>query len=166
MIIYIFTRFNVYHCFSFLFFFFFELGFELRTSHSTAWAMPLVHFALVILEIGVSWTICPGLASNLAPLISASQIVGLEAWATSDCLISFLYCFDGALLFWQIHATIPISIHLFCFVLFWDSLLLYSSGWLGDSMALPHKYLGLQAWTTMPNFYHYFLYSLPLTWYL
>jgi hypothetical protein len=38
-------------------FFLLELGFEFRASHlqsrySTAWAIPLVHFALVILEMG------------------------------------------------------------------------------------------------------------------
>jgi hypothetical protein len=42
-----------------------RLGFELIASHlqsrpSTAGAKPTVHFPLVILEVGVSQTICPG----------------------------------------------------------------------------------------------------------
>jgi hypothetical protein len=46
-----------------------RLGFEFRASRlqsrcSTSWATPPVHFALAILEMGVSWTIFPRLASN------------------------------------------------------------------------------------------------------
>jgi hypothetical protein len=46
-------------------FFLVGLGFEFRALHlqrrlSTAWATPPVNFALVILEMGVLWTIFPG----------------------------------------------------------------------------------------------------------
>jgi hypothetical protein len=55
------------------------LGFELRASHlqsrhPTPWVMPPVHFALVILEMGVSQTICLSWPRTLILLISASQV--------------------------------------------------------------------------------------------
>jgi hypothetical protein len=58
------------------------LGFELRALHlqsrsSTAWATPLVHFALVILEIGILVNNLPELAPTLTLPISASQVAGI-----------------------------------------------------------------------------------------
>jgi hypothetical protein len=58
------------------------LGFELRASHlqsssSTTWAMPPVHFVLVILEMGVSQTICSGWPQTLILLISVSQVASV-----------------------------------------------------------------------------------------
>jgi hypothetical protein len=48
-------------------------GFELKALHlqSSAWATPPAHFALVILEMGVLWTICPVWPQTV---ISASQV--------------------------------------------------------------------------------------------
>jgi hypothetical protein len=60
-----------------LFFFFVELRFELRASClQSTWSSALVappdHFALVILKIGVSWSICLGWLQTSILLISAS----------------------------------------------------------------------------------------------
>jgi hypothetical protein len=60
------------------FFFFLSLRVDLRTLSlqsrlSTTWATPQVHFALVILEMGVS-NYLPGLALNLSRPVSASQV--------------------------------------------------------------------------------------------
>jgi hypothetical protein len=68
-------------------FFLVALEFELRASclqrrHSTASAIPLIHLALVILEMG-SENYLPGLDSNYDPPISACQlarIIGLSYW--------------------------------------------------------------------------------------
>jgi hypothetical protein len=62
------------------------MEFELRASclqsrHFTTWATPLVHFALVILEMGISQTICPGWHWTEILPISASQearIIGVS----------------------------------------------------------------------------------------
>jgi hypothetical protein len=56
------------------------LGFNLRASgsqsrHSTTSATPPVHFALVILEMGVSWTLCPDWSQILIFLILAYEVV-------------------------------------------------------------------------------------------
>jgi hypothetical protein len=62
------------------FFFSMGLGFELRISRlqsrlSTTWATLLqVYFALVILEMGILWTICPGWPQIVIFPISASQV--------------------------------------------------------------------------------------------
>jgi hypothetical protein len=63
-----------------LFWFLVGLGLELEASplqsrHTTAWTMPPVHFALVILEMGVLQTICFGWPSVVILLISVSQLV-------------------------------------------------------------------------------------------
>jgi hypothetical protein len=65
----------------FISFFFFLIGlrFEHRASglqsrSSTAWATPAVHFALVILEMGVLWNIFLSWPRNTILLISASQV--------------------------------------------------------------------------------------------
>jgi hypothetical protein len=55
-----------------------ETGVELRILHlhsrcSTIWATPPVHFALVILEMGVSWTVCSYWPQTMILLISFSQ---------------------------------------------------------------------------------------------
>jgi hypothetical protein len=47
---------------------------SLQSSHSTIWVPP-DQFALVILERGVSWTICPSWPQSGILLISASQVV-------------------------------------------------------------------------------------------
>jgi hypothetical protein len=73
---------------SFFFFFWWGWNFELRalclqSSHSYPWATPSVHFALVILEDGVSWTICPYWPLTMILQISASQvarITGMSHW--------------------------------------------------------------------------------------
>jgi hypothetical protein len=64
--------------FSFIYLLFGVTMFELSASHlqsscSTAWAIPSVHFALVILKMGVSGTICLGWPGTTVLLISASQ---------------------------------------------------------------------------------------------
>jgi hypothetical protein len=51
---------------------------HLQSRHSTAWATPPVHFALVILEMGVSGIVCPGWSLTMILPILASQV----AWAT------------------------------------------------------------------------------------
>jgi hypothetical protein len=63
------------------------MGFELRAlslqSRSTIWATPPVHFALVILEMGVLQTICLDWPWTVILLISASQvarITGVSHW--------------------------------------------------------------------------------------
>jgi hypothetical protein len=60
-------------------FFLVELGFELRVlclqcRCSTAWVMSPVHFALVILEMKVLWTICLGCPWTIILLVSVSQL--------------------------------------------------------------------------------------------
>jgi hypothetical protein len=70
------------------------LGFELRASclqsrYSTTWATTPVHFALVILEMGVSQTISLGWSQTMILLISASQvatITGVSHWHPASCL--------------------------------------------------------------------------------
>jgi hypothetical protein len=77
---------SAYSCRVF-FFFFVGLGFEFRalcsqSRHSTAYATPPVHFALVILMMGVSWTTFLGLEFVIL-LISVSQvsrITGASHW--------------------------------------------------------------------------------------
>jgi hypothetical protein len=77
--------------FSLFFFFLVGLGFEVRASclqsrHSTAWAIPPVHFALVILEIGVSWGLSwPQIA--ILP-ISSSQVARITG-VSHRCLANF-----------------------------------------------------------------------------
>jgi hypothetical protein len=65
------------------------MEFELKASYfqsrhsTTTCGTPLVHFALVILEMGVSRTICPSWLQILILLISASQvtkIIGANHW--------------------------------------------------------------------------------------
>jgi hypothetical protein len=47
---------------------------HLQSRHFTTWAIPLVHFALVILEMGVSQTIIlPISASQVAKIIGVSH---------------------------------------------------------------------------------------------
>jgi hypothetical protein len=66
------------------------LGFELRALYlksrrSTTLATPPVHFALIILEMGVWRIICPCWPQTSIPLISASQvarITGVSHWHT------------------------------------------------------------------------------------
>jgi hypothetical protein len=64
------------------------LGSELRTSrlqskHSTTWATPLVHFALVILEMGShQLSVWAGLELWSSQILPHKQL-GLQAWATS-----------------------------------------------------------------------------------
>jgi hypothetical protein len=59
-----------------------RLEFELRVSHlqsrhSTVWATPLVHFALVVLKMGVSQTICLAWASkHNPPTLALARIKG------------------------------------------------------------------------------------------
>jgi hypothetical protein len=66
-------------CQSCLFFFFLVIvGFKLgamclQSRHSTTWAKPPVHFALITLEMWV-WTICLGWPVTEIFLISASQV--------------------------------------------------------------------------------------------
>jgi hypothetical protein len=62
-------------------FFFMGLGFELRalhlqSSHFTDWTSSLVYFALVILEMRISKTICPGWPWAILLPILASQVAG------------------------------------------------------------------------------------------
>jgi hypothetical protein len=61
------------------FFFLMGLGFEIRdwclqSRCFTTWATPPVHFGLVILELGVSWTVCLSDPQTLILPISASQV--------------------------------------------------------------------------------------------
>jgi hypothetical protein len=74
--------------FFFFFFFLVRLGFELRafclqSRYCTTWAIPPVHFALFILEMGVFQTICLSWPLTVILLISASQvarIIGVSHW--------------------------------------------------------------------------------------
>jgi hypothetical protein len=65
---------------SFLFFFWWDWGLNsalcLQSRFSIPWATPPVHFA-VILEMGVSWTICLGQPQTMILLNSASQVAGI-----------------------------------------------------------------------------------------
>jgi hypothetical protein len=61
------------------FFFLVRLGFErralyLQSRHFMAWATTPVHFALVILHMGISWTICLGYPGSTVFWTSASQV--------------------------------------------------------------------------------------------
>jgi hypothetical protein len=58
-------------------------GLQACKAGTTTWDTPPVHFALVILEMGVSQTICPGWPQTLILQISASQVVRWQVWATS-----------------------------------------------------------------------------------
>jgi hypothetical protein len=66
--------------------FFVGVGFELRASClqsrcSMAWVIPAAHFALIILEMGVLWTICLDRPQTTVLLMSASwvaRITGLS----------------------------------------------------------------------------------------
>jgi hypothetical protein len=72
----------------FCLFFLVGLGFELRASHlqsrhTISWATPPVHFALIILEMGVSWTICPGWPrTEILPISTyqVTRITGVSHW--------------------------------------------------------------------------------------
>jgi hypothetical protein len=75
--------------FSLSFCFCFEgLGFELRASRlqsrcCTTWATPPVHFALVLLEMGVSWTIFLGWPqTEILPILASqvARITGVSHW--------------------------------------------------------------------------------------
>jgi hypothetical protein len=78
-------------------FFFFLVGLEfelralhLQTRHSTAWAIPPVYFAMVILELGVLWTICPGWPPTVNFLISAFQVARIIGMGPSTlCFLGF-----------------------------------------------------------------------------
>jgi hypothetical protein len=79
------------------------LGFGLRASSlpsrcSTTWATLLVHFALVILEMGVSRNICSNCPQAVILLISAShvaRITGMSHWCPAALLFLFLFIWDG-----------------------------------------------------------------------
>jgi hypothetical protein len=96
-------------CFFFLSFSFLlvGLGFELRALHlqsrcSTAWATPPVHFALVILEMGVPWTICPGWPWTVILPISTSQVARITG--VSHChsvwlhVLTYVHTYSNMLL--------------------------------------------------------------------
>jgi hypothetical protein len=51
--------------------------------HATAWAILLVHFALVILEMGVLWTIYQGWPQTVIFLSQPHKLLGLQVWSTS-----------------------------------------------------------------------------------
>jgi hypothetical protein len=73
-----------------------RLRFELRashlqTKHSTTWDTPPVHLGLIILEMGVSQTICEAWLWTAILLISASQVTRL---ATSAALSFFVFYGD------------------------------------------------------------------------
>jgi hypothetical protein len=68
-----------------------ELASELRALHlpsrnSITWAMPLVHLALVILEMGVSWTISLGWPWTMILPISAFQVANITG-VSHLCLV-------------------------------------------------------------------------------
>jgi hypothetical protein len=87
----------------------FEFGaLHLQSRHSTAWATPLIHFALVALEMGVSQTTCSTWPWTLILLSSASQVTSITSishlhstyfgpssslFKSKDCLH---YCFTKA----------------------------------------------------------------------
>jgi hypothetical protein len=66
----------------------------LQSRCSTAWTTPQVHFVLVILEIGVLWTICLSWPGTLILPISASQVarITVSHWhpAVQQILIEHL----------------------------------------------------------------------------
>jgi hypothetical protein len=64
------------------------MALPLQSRLSTSCATPPVHFALVILEMGILWTICPDWPQT-AILISASQvtrIIGISHWRQAATL--------------------------------------------------------------------------------
>jgi hypothetical protein len=75
------------------------VGFELRASHLQsrcfpAWATPPVHFALISMEMEVSWTICLGWPRPEILLISASQvakIIGMSCWYPTLSLYIYIF---------------------------------------------------------------------------
>jgi hypothetical protein len=89
------------HCIiiSLLHFFLMGLGFELRALARKVgtWLLELhlqVHFALVILEKGVLWTICLGWPRTMFLSISASQeakIIGVATGASPETLLIILF---------------------------------------------------------------------------
>jgi hypothetical protein len=85
------------HFFSFfLVFFLAGLKFELRAlhlqgRHSTCWTISAVHFTLVIFRDGVSWAICLCWPQLSVLPISASQVLGLQAWAAGTWLMAHFF---------------------------------------------------------------------------
>jgi hypothetical protein len=74
------------------------LEFELRASYlqsrcTTVWATPPVHFAHVILEMGVLWVIWPWTTILLSSASQLARIIGMS----HQCLVYLLY-FKSALL--------------------------------------------------------------------
>jgi hypothetical protein len=71
---------------------------HLQSMCSTTQATPPIHFAMVsFLEMGVSWTICPGWARTTFLLISAFKKLGLQVWTTNTWWPSAFYF---VLFFW------------------------------------------------------------------
>jgi hypothetical protein len=105
----------------YVFFFLVGLGFELSASHlqsrwSTTWATALVHFALVIFEDGVSWTICLGQPQTKILLISASQVASITSmshWCPPS-LIDWWSFWDRLLLFLRTDVSFAV-IYLFIY---------------------------------------------------
>jgi hypothetical protein len=65
----------------------------LQSRHFKTWATFPVHFAPVILKMGISWTICPGWPWTMILLISASQVVRITS-VSHQCtflIISFYF---------------------------------------------------------------------------
>jgi hypothetical protein len=61
-----------------------------KSRHSTAWATTLVHFALVILQVGVSQTVYPAWPPTAILQISASQVARITV-VSHQCLTVCLF---------------------------------------------------------------------------
>jgi hypothetical protein len=95
-----------------------DCGFELRTSHlqsrcSIAQATPLVHFAMVILEMGVSWTISQAIFKPWSP---PNIGLKLQAWATDWCPVTFFSLKQNLLSF--LHYVLTMCTLSWLFILF------------------------------------------------
>jgi hypothetical protein len=70
----------------------FESSSCLQSKCSVTWATPAVHFAVAILEMGVSWTICPDWPWTLTLLIWASQVARIVRMS-HRCMAHDFYSF-------------------------------------------------------------------------
>jgi hypothetical protein len=66
---------------------------SLQSGCSITWATPPVHFALVILEMRVLWTICLGWPQTVIFLNTASQVARISAMS-SQCLVGWAFWFS------------------------------------------------------------------------
>jgi hypothetical protein len=62
-----------------------------KSRWSTTWAMPPVHFALVILEMWVLQTIFPGWPQTQSSLSQSPKYLGLQVWSTSAWKITVFH---------------------------------------------------------------------------